>query len=668
MLIAASIVRLSNMSAAAHKCAAMLRGERALERVMRSFSVLSCAKCLVALQKLGFIPAFVSISFRLSALRCYLRRMQRALPHMSFELSSITRAALALALTVSAQSHADGLIGAWGSNFNGQLTTPSAVGIAKSISAGYTHSLAVNSANTVTCWGANQFSQSTVPFTVGSVLFAVAGHNHNVAIKTSGSVVCWGLNDDLQCSVPTNLGSCTWAAAGGAHTLAIKSTGLVQCWGFNGSGQCTVPGTVGACARLAAGSDHSIALRTAGTVACWGYNVNGQSTVPSTLGNCVAVAGGFDHSIALKSTGTVVCWGLNSDGQCAVPAGLGVCTSIAGGFYHTLAIRSNGQVVAWGDNSFGQGVVPGSVPLSNRIAGGGEHSMIVSTNPVIQLVLATQPTCALANGSIDVTITNGVTIAWTGPNGFTASTADIANLAGGTYNIVVTGAAGTTPGGGQISIPAIVDSTPPAVSSYTNALSAAADSTCKAPVANFVATVTATDNYSVSSITQVPVAGTLVGLGNTAVVITVRDTSNNSITRNATFTVTGTSLTYYRDQDGDGVGNAVSGTLVACAQPVGYVLTNGDDCPLDPNKLAPGACGCGVSDVDANGNGTPDCNDVCPSDLNDSGTVDAADLALLLSVWGVPNGGKFPAADINNDGFVNAADLSAMLAVWGGCG
>ena len=127
-------------------------------------------------------------------------------------------------------------------------------------------------------------------------------------------------------------------------------------------------------------------------------------------------------------------------------------------------------------------------------------------------------------------------------------------------------------------------------------------------------------------------------------------------------------MTYYRDQDGDGVGNAVSGTLVACAQPVGYVLTNGDDCPLDPNKLAPGACGCGVSDVDANGNGTPDCNDVCPSDLNDSGTVDAADLALLLSVWGVPNGGKFPAADINNDGFVNAADLSAMLAVWGGCG
>lgn len=38
-----------------------------------------------------------------------------------------------------------------------------------------------------------------------------------------------------------------------------------------------------------------------------------------------------------------------------------------------------------------------------------------------------------------------------------------------------------------------------------------------------------------------------------------------------------------------------------------------DGCPSDPNKTAPGACGCGVADIDSDGDGVPDCNDVCPN-------------------------------------------------------
>ena len=57
-------------------------------------------------------------------------------------------------------------------------------------------------------------------------------------------------------------------------------------------------------------------------------------------------------------------------------------------------------------------------------------------------------------------------------------------------------------------------------------------------------------------------------------------------------------------------------------------------------------------------------NPPCPSDVNGSGTVDAADLATLLGGWGGAN----PTLDLNQDGVVNAADLAAVLSAWGACG
>jgi hypothetical protein len=39
-----------------------------------------------------------------------------------------------------------------------------------------------------------------------------------------------------------------------------------------------------------------------------------------------------------------------------------------------------------------------------------------------------------------------------------------------------------------------------------------------------------------------------------------------------------------------------------------------DSCPSDPQKTAPGVCGCGTPDSDSDRDGTPDCKDECPSD------------------------------------------------------
>ncbi len=67
-------------------------------------------------------------------------------------------------------------------------------------------------------------------------------------------------------------------------------------------------------------------------------------------------------------------------------------------------------------------------------------------------------------------------------------------------------------------------------------------------------------------------------------------------------------------------------TVDACVNGVAthtYVDTDGDltcdaldGCPNDPNKIAPGVCGCGTPDVDTDGDLTLDCNDGCPNDPN----------------------------------------------------
>ena len=61
-------------------------------------------------------------------------------------------------------------------------------------------------------------------------------------------------------------------------------------------------------------------------------------------------------------------------------------------------------------------------------------------------------------------------------------------------------------------------------------------------------------------------------------------------------------------------------------------------------------------------------NDVCdcPPDLNLDGTVNGADLGLLLSNWGPCTGSCI--YDQNADGMINGADLGLLLSSWGPCG
>ncbi|MBB48993.1 MAG: hypothetical protein CMJ33_10760 [Phycisphaerae bacterium] len=57
--------------------------------------------------------------------------------------------------------------------------------------------------------------------------------------------------------------------------------------------------------------------------------------------------------------------------------------------------------------------------------------------------------------------------------------------------------------------------------------------------------------------------------------------------------------------------------------------------------------------------------DPCPQDFNDDGTVNGADLLIILSNWGFCPGCE---ADLNGDGTVNGLDLAILTSSWGdGC-
>ena len=75
------------------------------------------------------------------------------------------------------------------------------------------------------------------------------------------------------------------------------------------------------------------------------------------------------------------------------------------------------------------------------------------------------------------------------------------------------------------------------------------------------------------------------------------------------------------DNDGDGISNCQDN----CPNNFDPDQTDGDGdgvgdlcdtCANDPNKVSPGECGCGVPDTDSDNDGSPDCFDACPTDPN----------------------------------------------------
>jgi hypothetical protein len=105
----------------------------------------------------------------------------------------------------------------------------------------------------------------------------------------------------------------------------------------------------------------------------------------------------------------------------------------------------------------------------------------------------------------------------------------------GTYKVVVHNL-----GGSVTSAPAvitIIDTNPPTVAGYPTNTTIGANASCQASIPDLASQVVADDACSGVAVTQLPLAGSVVGLGAYPVILTIKDAANNQTTRNALVTV-----------------------------------------------------------------------------------------------------------------------------------
>ena len=301
------------------------------------------------------------------------------------------------------------------------------------VSAGGSHSMAIDEDGNLWVWGDNTYGQigngsttsSTTPVQITlsaeeTFRQVSAGQYHSMAIDVNGNLYAWGYNRYGQVgnatttnkNVPVQIKkglTFRKISAGESHSLAIDMSGNLWAWGLNNYGQVGNKSTTNRTSpvqikkglfftEISAGASHSMAVDDEGQLWAWGNNENARLGDPSLGIDQMAkepidikygtiftkIAAGGAHSFGLDTERTLWGWGENEFGQVGSGTNkdeptqiLGkVITQISTGNYHNIALDSNGKVWTWGRNNYGQ--------LGNGLSGDRNNS-----NDAIQITVGT---------------------------------------------------------------------------------------------------------------------------------------------------------------------------------------------------------------------------------------------------------------------------------------
>lgn len=286
------------------------------------------------------------------------------------------------------------------------------------LSAGGSHTCAIDTGGGVQCWGNNasgqlgdgSFASRSIPARVkhlnsGMVAVVASSYSRSCALRSNGEVLCWGSADwrsredgtvppqPIPTTVP-GLGPGSGVKAitlGNSHACALRNDGAVLCWGSNEYGQIGNGATGGVVSptpvagfgpglglAVAAGAQQTCAIKFDQTVYCWGNNDTGalgdgsvtSRTVPWPVSmpagsRAIGVSAGAGYSCAVRADGAALCWGLNFGGALGngttmtsfVPdyaLGAGVGAIEVDGYYAHTCVRTAATVYCWGRNNAGQ--------------------------------------------------------------------------------------------------------------------------------------------------------------------------------------------------------------------------------------------------------------------------------------------------------------------------